>query len=353
MTTDRLTSKERMSLLYSGEPIDRVPFLSSATMYAGRIKEQTSYEFYFDVEKSYEAQDQVIQIHESDDRPCFDLPNGDVLDFGGELLMDGNKPVIIPAVSCPIHTVKEAIDYKLPNETQWQFLKKKIEFTNYALKRGDKGVGISAGSPFTTAGSMVDMSLLLQWTLEEPELVHKLLEQACEYLLRSADILIEAYGIENCSVSSNFPLESNDLISPSMFQEFALPYILKMHNSLLKKGVKNFSIHLCGNQIHNLPFFRELHLPEKSFISVDEKNPLSTVAKTLGKEHIYAGNVPSGMIAAGSPQEVYNCAATIIEAMKYNQGGFVLMPSCDLPINAKPANLHAMLSACRDFGCYE
>ena len=39
--------------------------------------------------------------------------------------------------------------------------------------------------------------------------------------------------------------------------------------------------------------------------------------------------------------------------MKYNEGGFILMPSCDLPINTKPENLKAMLQAARVYGKYE
>jgi len=35
--------------------------------------------------------------------------------------------------------------------------------------------------------------------------------------------------------------------------------------------------------------------------------------------------------------------------MKHNGGGFALMPSCDLPIDAKPQNIHAMFEAVKKF----
>ena len=38
--------------------------------------------------------------------------------------------------------------------------------------------------------------------------------------------------------------------------------------------------------------------------------------------------------------------------MKYNEGGFILMPSCDLPINTRTENLDAMLQAACDYGKY-
>ena len=39
---DRMTSAERMANFYQGKKVDRVPFMSSATMYSGRIMELTS-----------------------------------------------------------------------------------------------------------------------------------------------------------------------------------------------------------------------------------------------------------------------------------------------------------------------
>ena len=50
-------------------------------------------------------------------------------------------------------------------------------------------------------------------------------------------------------------------------------------------------------------------------------------------------------------QQYWKCKE-IIDDMKYTGRGFILQPSCDLPMNAKSINLYAMLKACRDFGNY-
>lgn len=189
MKLDRLTSEERMKRFYSGEKIDRVPFISSATMYAGNLMGLSSDEFYFDVEKSYNAQKWVIDMHCCDGSPCLDIPNGEVLDFGGELIIRGNNCVKLPIVNHPIKNIKDAVNYKLPDVESWEFLKKKIEFTKYASKKGISGVSITAGSAFTFVGSMVEMTQLLKWVRKEPELVEYLIGIAEEYILKSADIM--------------------------------------------------------------------------------------------------------------------------------------------------------------------
>lgn len=352
MKLDRLTSEERMKKFYSGEKIDRVPFISSATMYAGNLMGLSSEEFYFDVEKSYNAQKWVIDMHCCDGSPCLDIPNGEVLDFGGELVIRGNSGVKLPIVNHPIKNIKDAINYKLPDVESWKFLNKNIEFEKYARKKGKNGVSITAGSAFTFVGSMVEMTQLLKWIRKEPELVEYLIGIAEEYILKSADIMIEEFGVENCSVSSNYPFENNSILSPKMVEKISMPSILRIYKKLKEKGLKSFGMHLCGNHNKNLELFRDVNLEEGSFISLDERNDLSKVREILGDKYIYAGNVPSNLLVEGSPEEVYKASVEAIKIMKDNKHGFILMPSCDLPINTKPTNLFAMLKACREEGSY-
>lgn len=346
-----MTSKERMDKFYRGERIDRVPVYASATMYAGRRQGLSSEEFYFDVKKSYQVQKKECEIKEFDDIPCLDIPNGEALDFGGALHIPDSSTVELPRMKkYAINSLEEADAYELPPVEKREFTKLKIKYAKYALSQGETGVSICGGSPFTMLGSLVPMDLLLVWLLKEPEIVHKLLENMVEYLCQSADIMIHEFGAEKCSVFSNFPLESMNILSPEMFRQFSLPFALDIHEKLRKKGLKNFGIHLCGKHTDNLPYFKELHLTERSFISSDEANNLVEVSKILGEENIYAGNVPTYLLVIGTPEQVYQYSENIINKMKNNPGGFVLMPSCDLPLNAKPDNLSAMVQAAKDFG---
>ena len=348
-----LSSEERMQRFYSGEKIDRVPMLSCATMYAGWQKGLTSEEFYFDVEKAFQAQQDVCEEKGFDDSPCYDLPHGEMLDLGGELYIPQEEKVSLPLVkSFRIQSLEEAWKYELPPMDQRKFTKLRIAFLKYAETKGQMGVSISAGSPFTMVGSMVDTGLLMRWLAKEPDVVRHLLDIAVQYLSETADILIQEFGIERCSVSSNYPFESNHLISPKVFKKYAYPAMMEIHEELRGKGLSDFGIHLCGNHSKNLDFFKDLNLSSGSFISSDEENSLEKVAEVLGKEHIYAGNVSTKLLVEGTKEQVYSQSKEVIEQMKYNEGGFILMPSCDLPINTRPENLDAMLQAACDYGKY-
>ncbi|CDD07713.1 uroporphyrinogen-III decarboxylase [Dorea sp. CAG:317] len=350
---NNLSSEERMSRFYNGEKIDRVPMLSCATMYAGLQKGLSSKEFYFDVEKAFQAQKDICDECGYDDSPCYDLPHGEILDLGGDLFIPKEGKVALPFVKkFQIESLEEAWKYELPPVNERIFTKLRIEFLKYAETKGQMGVSISAGSPFTMVGSMVETGLLMRWLAKEPDVVRHLLKIAVQYLSETADLLIQEFGIERCSVSSNYPFESNNLISPKIFKKYAYPAMMEIHEELRKKGLSSFGIHLCGNHNKNLEFFKDLNLSQRSFISSDEDNSLKKIAGVLGKEHIYAGNVSTKFLVEGTQEQVYQQSREIIEQMKYNEGGFILMPSCDLPINTKPENLGAMLQAACDFGRY-
>ena len=348
-----LSSEERMSLFYLGEKVDRVPFISSATMFSGREKYLSSREFYFDIEKSYAAQEEVLSEIGCDGKPCFDLPDGEILDFGGELVFkDIDAIVTLPKGIQPINSIDKALNYYVPNFKQSLNFNTKLQFEKYAAKKGHKSVSISGGSPFTMLGYMIEPTTMLKWLKKEPQIINELLEKAKKYLYDYAVLMCNEFGVKNCSVTYNFPFESNDLISEKIFEKIALPHTLDLHKKYIELGIESFSLHLCGNHNKNLPLYKDILLKKRSFISSDEKNDLLTVSKVLGTSHIYAGNVSSGMLVFAKEEEIYKEAVRIIEKMKYNEGGFVLMPSCDLPINAKKSNLIAMRKACENAGRY-
>lgn len=348
-----LSSEERMERFYNGEKIDRIPMFSGVTMYAGWHRGLSSEEFYFDVEKAFRSQKEICQEKGFDDSPCYDLPRGEILDLGGRLRLLAGGKVALPVVEkFPVNSLEEAWNYRLPTESEMEFTRLQIEFSKYAETQGQMGVSVSAGSPFTMVGSLVETGLFMRWLASEPDVIRHLLKIAVQYLCKSADMMIQAFGLERCSVSSYYPFESNQLISPHIFEKYAYPAMMEIHEEFRKKGLRNFGIHICGDHNKNLEFFKDLNLAPGSFISSDERNSLVKVSGILGKEHTYAGNISSMLLVQGAQEQVYRQAQEVIEEMKFNEGGFVLMPSCDLPINTRPENLDAMLQAAIDFGKY-
>lgn len=353
MHKDKLTSSQRMNALINRDKLDRIPFIPLAILYAGNLAGLSSEKFFSKPQNSFDAQLLCAELYGYDGAPGFDLPGWNGWDFGGEISYLNDNRVLIPKlVRRAVETSQDAENLQVPDLNKAPGFQKRLEFHRIARKN-NFSVSIPAGSPLEIVGQIIEPSLLMRWYHKKPELVHRLLRLSVDYILDIADYYIKEFGTENCSAFSSYPLESNTMVSPKIFEKFSLPYIIEIHEKLRKKGIKEFGIHLCGDHKFNLEFFKEIGLPERSIISVSDKMDIELIAKTFGEEYIIGGNVSTTLIRAGSPREIFMASKDVIEKMKYHRGGFILMPSCDLPPLTPPLNLYAMLKAVREFGRYK
>ena len=347
--SERMSSKDRVEKLFKGEKIDRIPFFSNATIYAGVLGRLKSEEFYLNQELSYEVQRLTLNLHNCDGNPAFDFPGYAGLFFGGEIKFKDNPHLGIPILKPFVKSLDDIDKLDMPNLNKNLNLKERINFLKILDKNG-VSIPITMGSPLEIAGNICDAGLLLKLFRKNTDKLHILLSYATNYLKQLGDITIEIFGVDKCSCSANFPLDS--LISPKLFEMYSLPYFYEIYEYFKEKGVKSYSLHLCGNHNKNLNYFKEMNLPDRTFISLDEKVDLELASSFLGDKYILGGNVSTSILISASPSEVYNASRNIITRNKFRDGGFVLMPSCTLPPYTPPLNVFAMYRACKDYGRY-
>ena len=344
----------RISKLIMGEELDRVPVIMNIGVYAAYISNISSYEYYTDPDKAYEAQLWAQKLHRDDGGMSYHVPSNDAENFGGYLEVDSKSRIAMPKVKKRIVESMEDVEkLEVPKLKEAKYIIKKLEFDRRLAKDG-KGVSLSSGSPMSVAINIVGIEQFMRWMYKSPELVHKVLRVATDYLLELADLYIDEFGAENCTASSSYPSESHALISPKMFEKYSLPYIAEIHEKLIEKGITNWSIHLCGDHIKNLKYWiNDIKLCPRSLITIGEEMDIGKVAEAFGKDHIIGGNIDTSLLQLGSAREVYNECEKVIDKMKYTPGGFILTPACSLPAECPPTNVHAMLEAVNTFGRYD
>ena len=141
---------------------------------------------------------------------------------------------------------------------------------------------------------------------------------------------------------------SNDFISPRQFKDIAFPAVREMAGYLDARGIV-FCMHCDGNWDRNLEVMADL--PENSCFQFDGCTDIFRAREILGERFTLMGDVASTMLAYGEPDEVEEYCRRVIAEVGAN-GHFILSSGCEIPSNAKPGNVKAMVAAVRRHGHY-
>jgi hypothetical protein len=142
---------------------------------------------------------------------------------------------------------------------------------------------------------------------------------------------------------------SNDFISPRMFRELSFPSLRKLADRLVAAGITPV-LHLDGNWEGNLEALREL--PAGSCVAqFDGSTDIFLAKRVIGDRVCIMGDVPATMLSIGSESQVDEYCHRLIEEVG-SGGGFIMAAGCEIPPDARPENVRAMLDSVRRYGYY-
>lgn len=349
---DTWTSAQRLAAVREGRKPDRVPFLGFVNAYAAWISNVPLDVHYAHPEIAVRNQILTADLHGYDFAPAFGWADWGAWEFGGRLQYPQSYRESAPyTLESPVATPSDVEKIQVPDVRNIGCFPTLMQFNRICRDLGF-GAKIMGGSVTNVVAAMVGKQNLLRWYHKEKEALHLAFDKAAELIIRGADLVIEEFGTET-SFGYGSPLESNNLISPEVFETFAWPRLKKIHQTMLNRGISRFGVHICGNHRKNLPLWAALPWPDRSTISVGAEMDLAHVAEAFDHRHIVAGNVSTSTLAGGTYQEVLDETRRRIEIGKTLPGGFILMPACEMPVLTPPVNVHALVAAVREYGRYE
>ncbi len=186
--------------------------------------------------------------------------------------------------------------------------------------------------PFTIAGHLVGTENLILWTITEPDMAKKFSDYAAAYEKMWLEH-VEGIGIDSIQMSE--PTASWDMISPDMFDEYALPNLKKVYKPL-KKTMK--VLHICGNM---LPMLENMIQSGATACSLEEKTDSVEAVKLANKRAALVGNV--GVVKPllmGTPEDVRKAALHSADA-----GFNIISAGCGMSALIKQENVRAMVDA--------
>ncbi len=349
---DTLNSRQRLSALIAGEPIDRVPFNPFSMGFSARLFGIDRGEFYRQPDKAFAAGMHLMETYPwMNCRPSYGWADRGSWEFGGKIIWPDDNRYIAPGTVSLLSRPDQIFDLAEPDPEKAGMAPLVDRFNELSIQQGFPA-SLPGGTPTTLTAGIIGRSNFLRWLVRYPEAVHALQEKVTRFLVRTAEVTIKKYGARNCSVFCGVPMETNQLIPEEMFESYAKPYIQEIFTYYQSAGVKSVVIHLCGDHTANLPHWQDIPLPPRTVFSIGHEMDLEQTGVAIGKDCILAGNVNNKILHRGTEEAVITEVERCLTAGKRHPGGFVLMPACELPPDTPIKNLEALAQTLYEKGYF-
>lgn len=194
---------------------------------------------------------------------------------------------------------------------------------------------ISSWGPLTTAGHLIGTEQLMFSIATDPDDAKKLIKFVSDFNAEAYRTELEHGALEYVDfMCTAEPSASGDLISPGMFEEFALPYNMKEHKTMRSAGMRTM-LHICGDTTANLPLMIQCG---SNAVSVEQTVDPYEVVRIAGDKVAMFGNVgPIKPLWQGTPEQVVEDTERCIDA-----GFRVIAPGCSFVPMTPKENILAM-----------
>lgn len=217
-----------------------------------------------------------------------------------------------------------------------------IEAIRLACSRiTDRPVLAGMIGPFSLAARLLDVSEIMIDCYDEPDMVHTVMKKATEFLISYARAFREA-GADGILMAE--PVAG--LLSPSLEEEFAAPYVKEIIDAVQDDG---FAViyHNCGdNTPLMIPSMRSVGAMAYHFGNAID---LSVMLKAFPADVPVMGNVdPAGILRAGTPETVRTATLALMESCA-SYPNFIPSSGCDIPPLTPWENVDAFFAAVEEF----
>jgi [methyl-Co(III) methanol-specific corrinoid protein]:coenzyme M methyltransferase len=201
---------------------------------------------------------------------------------------------------------------------------------------GQLGVGTWVLGPFTMAGQLIELDVLLKGVRKDRERVEAFLSRMTDLVIQVArhyqDLGVDYMNIREMG-------SGTDIISPRVWKDMVQSNLQKIFSALKSPKI----LHICGSTDLIIEMMNECGADA---LSVDQKNNVVETRKRLGDDVILLGNFdPYGTLVK---MEVSQVGPVIKQCIV--DGVDAVWPGCDLWPDLKQENLMAYVATIREHG---
>ena len=205
----------------------------------------------------------------------------------------------------------------------------------------DRPVFAGVIGPFSLAARLLDVTEIMIYCYEEPDMVHVLLEKATQFITEYCKAYKEA-GANGVVIAE--PVAG--LLSPALSAEFSGPYVKQIVDAVQDDSFLVI-YHNCGNStIQMIDSILETGSAAYHFGNAIDMAEMMT---RIPAGTVAMGNVdPAGEFRNGTPESIRAATLGVMDACcKYPN--FVISSGCDIPPLSRWENIDAFFAAVNEF----
>jgi len=209
-----------------------------------------------------------------------------------------------------------------------------IEGVRKALKLvTDRPVFGGCIGPFSLAGRLMDVNEVMLLCYEEPELVHKILRKATDFIIKYV-LAYKEVGAHGIIMAE--PLAG--VLSPKLMQEFSSSYVREIVEAVQDQGYVVI-YHNCGN--YTIQLVDEILDTGCRMFHFGDAIDMKDMMALMPPDCVVMGNLsPSRQFRNGTPASVRIETIRLLENCK-NYRNFVISSGCDIPPLTEFENIDA------------
>jgi len=259
-----------------------------------------------------------------------------------------NSEAVAHPIHGPIRTLTDAKAYRPPDPDASHRLGLLPDLVR--RYKGRRAILFHHRAAFMWAAYLMGLDNLLMNFLAEPELVEIVMDKVLECNLQIARRAIRA-GAEVVVLGDDYAGNHGPMMSPAAFCRFILPRLKRMIDLIHEEGA--FCIkHSDGNLFPLLEMIVSAEPDGLNPIEPVAGMELKKVKEIVGDRICLMGNIDCAhLLPHGSAEDVCCAVRQAISDAGHN-GGFILSSSNSVHSSCNPANLVAMVKACKEFGIY-
>lgn len=196
-------------------------------------------------------------------------------------------------------------------------------------------------APFSLASMMRGLE---RWMMDlatgDEQLVLRLLDYCTDATIQFVRLMAET----GCDMLSNGDSPAGpDLVSPGMYERFALPFEARAVGAAHASGLP-YALHICGRTD---PILTMMTRTGADAFELDHKTEAALARGCFDGRATLIGNIdPSGILALGTPDDVRRATTALLDVFK-GSNRLILNAGCAIPAETPAANLKAMIETAR------